>query len=167
MTFMLFNILYVFQASSCIFVQRRKYLRRGHLKIFIKNGIATRKSQVGWPLTYCLQEQYTPSFYRSRFKYGVRSLNTGVTNMGLAIMFSQKTFFSLLFYQHSGPEIKLLLELRDEDMDRHEILLVGVLHVPNNVRQPLKLLLVTGHPQEITWNLNIELLTFYHQTSRK
>ena len=84
-------------------------------------------------------------------------VSTGVTNMGLAIMFSQKTFFSLVFYQHSGPEIKLLLELRDEDMDRHEILLVRILHVPNNVSQPLKLLLVTGHPQEIN-------LKFEHRT---
>ena len=68
----LFN---VFLASSCIFVQRRKYLRGRYFKICLKKG-ATKKSQVGWPLTFCLKEQYAPSFYRSRFKYSVRSLNT-------------------------------------------------------------------------------------------
>ena len=73
MTFLLFN---VFLASSCIFVQRRKYRRGKDFKIFLQNGGAAKKSQVGWPLTFCLKEQYAPSFYRSRFKYGVRSLNT-------------------------------------------------------------------------------------------
>ena len=73
MTFLLFN---VFLALSCIFVQWRKYLQGRSFKIFLYNGGATKKSQVGWPLTFCLKEQYAPSFYRSRFKYGVRSLNT-------------------------------------------------------------------------------------------
>ena len=86
MTFLLFN---VFLASSCIFVQRRKYLRGRYFKIFLKNGGATKKSQVGWPLTFCLKEQYAPSFYRSRFKYGVRSLNT----QHFHSYFSRKMFF--------------------------------------------------------------------------
>ena len=73
MTFLLFN---VYLASSCIFVQKRKYLRWRDFKIFLKNRGATKKSQVCWPLTFCLTEQYAPSFYRSHFKYGVRSLNT-------------------------------------------------------------------------------------------
>ena len=73
MTFLLSK---VFHASTCIFVQSRKYLRGRDFKIFLWNGGATKKSQVGWPLTFCLKEQYTPSFYRSRFKYEVRSLNT-------------------------------------------------------------------------------------------
>ena len=70
---MLFN---VFLTSSCIFVPKKKYLQGKDFKIFLKNGGATKKSQVGWPLTFCLKEQYAPSLYRSRFKYGVRSLNT-------------------------------------------------------------------------------------------
>ena len=32
--------------SSCIFVQRRKYLRGRDFKIFLQNGGATKKSQV-------------------------------------------------------------------------------------------------------------------------
>ena len=66
----------IFLASSCIFVQGKKYLRRRYFNIFLENGGATKKSQVGWPLTFCLKEQYAPCFYRSRFKYWVRSLNT-------------------------------------------------------------------------------------------
>ena len=73
MTFLLFN---VFLASSCIFVQRRKYLGGRYFKIFLYNGGATKKSQVGWTLTFCLKEQYAPPFYRSCFKYAVWSLNT-------------------------------------------------------------------------------------------
>ena len=73
MAFLSFN---VFLASSCIFVKKRKYLRGIDFKIFLENGGATKKSQVGLPLTFCLKEQYAPSFYRSHFKYGVRSLNT-------------------------------------------------------------------------------------------
>ena len=76
MTFLFFDILNAFLASSCIFVQIRKYLRWRDVKIFLQNGSATRKSQVGWPLTFCLKEQYAASFCRSRFKYEVRSLNT-------------------------------------------------------------------------------------------
>ena len=73
MTFFLFNL---FLASSCISVQRRKCLRGKDFKIFLQNEGATKKTQVGWPLTFCLKEQYTPSFYRSRFIYGIRSWNT-------------------------------------------------------------------------------------------
>ena len=73
MTFLFFDILNAFLASSCIFVQIRKYLRWRDVKTFRQNGSATRKSQVGWPLTFCLKEQYAASFCRSRFKYEVRS----------------------------------------------------------------------------------------------
>ena len=73
---LIFNILIVFNASSCIFVQRKKYLRWRAIKIFFQNGSETRKSQVDWPLNFCLKEQYAALFCRTRFKYGVRSLNT-------------------------------------------------------------------------------------------
>ena len=76
MTFLFFDILYAFLASSCIFVQISKYLRWRDVKIFLQNRSATRKSQVGWLLIFCLKEQYADSFCRSRFKYEVRSLNT-------------------------------------------------------------------------------------------
>ena len=76
MTFLFFDILNAFLASSCIFVQIKKYLRWRGVKIFLQNGSATRKSQVGWPLTFYLKEQYAASFCRSCFKYEVRSLNT-------------------------------------------------------------------------------------------
>ena len=76
MTFLFLDILNAFLASSCIFLQIRKYLRWRDVKIFLQNESATRKSQVGWPLTFCLKEQYAASFCRSRFKYEVWSLNT-------------------------------------------------------------------------------------------
>ena len=42
----------VFLALSCIFVQRRKYLRWRDVKVFLQDGRrrAFSKSQVGWPL---------------------------------------------------------------------------------------------------------------------
>ena len=55
MTFLIVYILSVFNASYCIFVQRKKYLRWTEIKIFFQNGSATRKSQVGWPLTFLPQ----------------------------------------------------------------------------------------------------------------
>ena len=76
MTFLSFCILSVFLASSCIFLQIKKYMRWRNIKIFLQNGSATRKSQIGWPLTFYLKEQYAASFYRSRFKYGIWSLTT-------------------------------------------------------------------------------------------
>ena len=76
MTFLFFDILSAFLASSCTFVHIRKYLRWRDVKISLQNGSTIRKSQVGWPLTYCLKEQYAASFCRSRFKYEVRSLHT-------------------------------------------------------------------------------------------
>ena len=76
MTFLIVNILSVFLASSRIFVQRKKYLRWRDVRIFFKNWSATRRSQLEWPLTFWLNEQYAASFYLSRFKYRKRSLNT-------------------------------------------------------------------------------------------
>ena len=76
MTFLFFDVLNACLASSCIFVQIRKYLLWRDVNIFLQNGRTTRKSQVGWPLTFCLKEQKAASFCRSGFKYGVRSLNT-------------------------------------------------------------------------------------------
>ena len=76
MNFLFFDILNAFLASSCIFVQIRRYLRWRDVKSFLQNERATRKSQVGWPLTFCHKEQYVASSCRSRFKYEVRSLNT-------------------------------------------------------------------------------------------
>ena len=76
MTFLFFDILNAFLASSCIYVQIKKYLWWRDVQIFLQNGSATRKSQVGWPLTVCLKEQYAAPFCRSHFKYEVRSLNT-------------------------------------------------------------------------------------------
>ena len=76
MIVLFFEILNAFLASSCIFVQRRKYLRWRDVKMLLPNGSVTRKSQVCWPLNFCLKNQYAYYFCRSRFKYGVRNLNT-------------------------------------------------------------------------------------------
>ena len=75
MTLLFFDVLNAFLASSCIFVQRRKYLWWRDVKICLQNGSATRKSQVGWSVTFCRKEQNAASFCRSCFKYGVGSLN--------------------------------------------------------------------------------------------
>ena len=53
-----------------------------------------------------------------------------------------------LTHQHSGSEIKLVKELRDEDVGLDQILLVGILNIPDDLREPFPLLLSTGHPDE-------------------
>ena len=63
-----FDILNAFLASAYIFVQIRKDLRWRDVKTFLQNGSVTWKSQVDWPLTFCLKEQYAASVCRSRFQ---------------------------------------------------------------------------------------------------
>ena len=52
-------------------------------------------------------------------------------------------------YQHGSPEIKLLEELSNKDMNRYKVFIVLILHLSNDVNNPLKLLLASGHPKEI------------------
>ena len=122
MTFLFFDILNAFLASSCVFVQKRKYLRWRDVKIFLQNGSAAKRSQVGWPLTFCLKEQYAASFCRSRFKYGVRSLNTRHFHS----FFSNK---NVLFMGQSD------LEPRTIDLNLNGNLPVEILHQYEYVAQ--------------------------------
>ena len=59
------NDLFVIKRLSCII-----------LHICTEKEVSAIPLTIGWPLTFCRKEQCAPSFYRSRFKYGVRSLNT-------------------------------------------------------------------------------------------
>ena len=52
-------------------------------------------------------------------------------------------------YQHGGPEVKLVEELGDEDVDLHKIFRVLLLNLTDDVGQPLKLVLGTSHPDEV------------------
>lgn len=54
-----------------------------------------------------------------------------------------------LTYQHGGPEVELLSQLGDVDVHRHQVLLVILLHLPDDVSQPLKLPLGPCHPDEV------------------
>ena len=58
-------------------------------------------------------------------------------------------------YQHGGPQVKLLLELGDEDVHVHQLTLISHFHLSDDIRQPLETLLRPRHPQEvdlpITW----------------
>ena len=53
-----------------------------------------------------------------------------------------------LAYQHSGSEVKFVKELGDEDVRLHKVLLVSFLNITDDFREPLPLLLSTGHPDE-------------------
>ena len=52
-------------------------------------------------------------------------------------------------HQHNRTQVKLLVELGDEDVDVGELLLVLLLDLADDVRHPLKLLLRTRDPQEV------------------
>ena len=52
-------------------------------------------------------------------------------------------------YQHGGPQVVLLLELRDEDVRVHHAPAVRVLHLPDHVRHPLEAFLRPRHPDEV------------------
>ena len=51
-------------------------------------------------------------------------------------------------YKHGSSEIKLVKELSDKDVHLHQPILVSFLHLTDDVREPLVLLLGTGHPDE-------------------
>ena len=51
-------------------------------------------------------------------------------------------------HQHSGSEVKLVKELSYKDVSLHQVLLVSILHILDDLRKPLPLLLSTGHPDE-------------------
>ena len=52
-------------------------------------------------------------------------------------------------HQHGCSEIKVRAELGDEDVRGDHVFPVHGLHLPDDVRHPLKLLLGTRHPQEV------------------
>ena len=54
-----------------------------------------------------------------------------------------------LTHQHGGPEVELLSQLGDVDVYGHEVLAVILLHLPDDVSQPLKLPLGPRHPDEV------------------
>lgn len=51
--------------------------------------------------------------------------------------------------QHGGPEVELLSQLSNIDVHRHQVLAVILLHLPDDVSQPLKLPLSPCHPDEV------------------
>ena len=53
-----------------------------------------------------------------------------------------------LTYQHGGTEVKLVKELSDKDVGLNQVLLVSFLNVLDDLREPLPLLLSTGHPDK-------------------
>ena len=52
-------------------------------------------------------------------------------------------------YKHGGPDIELFLVLSNEDVHRHNILQIVLLHLTDDVRHPLELLLRPRHPNEV------------------
>ena len=54
-----------------------------------------------------------------------------------------------LSYQHGGAQVKLLGQLGDVDVDRHQLQGVHLLHLAYDVRHPLKLPLGPRHPDEV------------------
>ena len=51
-------------------------------------------------------------------------------------------------YQHGGSEVKLVKELSDKNVSLDQVLLVSILNIPDDLREPFPLLLGTGHPDE-------------------
>ena len=55
-------------------------------------------------------------------------------------------------YQHGSPQVKLVKECSHKDVGLNQLLGVRLLNLPNGVCEPLKLLLVTSHPDEVHLN---------------
>lgn len=60
-------------------------------------------------------------------------------------------------YQHGGPEVELLSQLGDVDVHGHQVLVVILLHLPDDVSQPLELPLGPCHPDEVDLGTGLEL----------
>jgi len=52
-------------------------------------------------------------------------------------------------YKHRGAQVKLVEELRDEDVSLDNFLLVDLLDATQYVEQPLELALTRRHPDEV------------------
>jgi hypothetical protein len=52
-------------------------------------------------------------------------------------------------YQQHGPQVELLKELREENVNGHDQLAISLLHFPDNIHQPFKVFLRFGNPEEI------------------
>ena len=63
-------------------------------------------------------------------------------------------------YQHGGPEVKLVEELCNEDMNLHKILYILLLNLTDDVSQPLKLVLGTSHPDEVNLHTQVHTVKF-------
>lgn len=61
-------------------------------------------------------------------------------------------------HQHGGAQVELLSQLCDVDVHRHQLIPVCLLHLTDDVRQPLKLPLRARHPDEIDlWKSGVRL----------
>lgn len=58
------------------------------------------------------------------------------------------TFSYCQTYQHGGSEVKLVKELCNKDVCLHQVILVSIFHLANNLSEPLVLFLSTGNPDE-------------------
>ena len=52
-------------------------------------------------------------------------------------------------YEHGGPDVELLPELGDKQVHADQVAAVVLLHLPDDVSHPLKLLLGASYPQEV------------------
>ena len=55
----------------------------------------------------------------------------------------------MVTYKHRRSDVKLLLELRYEDVHRHKISRVFLLDFPQNVSHPFEVALSSRHPDEV------------------
>ena len=55
----------------------------------------------------------------------------------------------LCTYQHGSPQVKLVKECRHKDVTLHQFLCICLFHFSDGVGEPLELLLVTSHPDEV------------------
>lgn len=61
-------------------------------------------------------------------------------------------------HQHGSAQIKLLGQLRDVDVHRDQVIPVCLLHLMDDVCQPLKLTLCACHPDEVDlWYMGMRL----------
>ena len=60
---------------------------------------------------------------------------------------------SIVTHQHCHPQVKLVEELRDEDVDFQDVRLgVFLLHISKDVYEPLKVSMRRTDPQEVNLN---------------
>lgn len=148
--------------TKCSTRKKKKWMwRRRHDTLFLLLAWYPDAPRNNWKRTSAFRGFFPPLVFLLLllFFFDHPLITSSSTHLPLVLFLSQPfAKFQCAFgvtiiendtHQQSCTEVKILKELRDEDVDVHHSELVNLLHLPQNVQQPLKMALTSGDPYEV------------------